>query len=63
MNQPKGAMCVYGYEKSSNKVNDKKDMNEIHKPYKKGICVHTLATFLIVEWGFKINRDTTLLPA
>ena len=58
-----GTSVYRGYEKSSNKVNDKKDMNEIHKPYKKGICVHTPATFLIVEWSFKINRDTTLLPA
>ncbi len=44
MNQPKGAMSVYGYEKSSNEVNDEKDMNEIYKPYKKGVCVHTPAT-------------------
>lgn len=32
MKQPKGAMFVYGYEKSSNKVHDKKEMNEIDKP-------------------------------
>jgi hypothetical protein len=31
--QPKGAMSVYGDEKSSNKKNDKKEMNELDKPY------------------------------
>jgi hypothetical protein len=49
MNQPKGPMSVYGYEKSSNKVNDKKQMNEIYKPYQKGVCVHTPATFFITQ--------------
>ena len=29
MNQPKGAMSLDGYEKTSNKIDDKKDMNEI----------------------------------
>jgi hypothetical protein len=39
-------MSVYGYEKSSNKKNDKKEMNELDKPYEDGIRVHTPATSL-----------------
>jgi hypothetical protein len=42
-------MSVDRYEKSGNKVNDKKEMNEIYKPYKKDVCVHTLATFVITQ--------------
>ncbi len=63
MNQPKGAVSVYGYEKSGNKVNDKKEMNEIYKPCEKGVCVHTPVSFFIVVWSFKIDPTTTIVPA
>ena len=49
MKQPKGAMSVYGDDKSSNKKNDKKEMNELDKPYEDGIRVHTPATFFITQ--------------
>jgi hypothetical protein len=42
-------MSVYGDEKSTNKKNDKKDMNELDKPYENGIRVHTPATPFMPE--------------
>jgi hypothetical protein len=36
-------MSLYGYEKSSNKVDDEKEMNETYTTCKEGICVHTPA--------------------